>query len=213
MDIRFFEQRATQKGFQRIAGTDEVGRGPLAGPVVAAAVILPDNFANPHITDSKKITQKKREQLYDLIYNQAISIGIAIIDAIEIDRINILQASRLCMTLAIQNLHPAPDVVLIDGIFPTFVDLPQEPIPQGDLKSVSIAAASIVAKVTRDRLMVRYHEEYPEFGFADHKGYPTSFHKEAIRKYGCCPIHRRSFKGVKEYISHAYKQSILWETV
>ena len=131
-----------------------------------------------------------------MIYDQARSIGLGIVDPIEIDRINILQASLLSMSIAIENLHPQPDFLLIDGIFQVASHLPQTPITKGDSRSCSIAAASIVAKVTRDRLMERYHVDYPDFGFDRHKGYPTRAHKEAIRKHGSCPIHRRSFKGV-----------------
>jgi ribonuclease HII len=135
-----------------------------------------------------------------VIYAQAVSIGIGIADPIEIDRINILQASLLAMAMASENLAPRPDYLLIDGIFPIATDLPQQPIAKGDVLSISIAAASIIAKVTRDRLMQNYHRYYPQFDFPKHKGYPTRAHREAIRKYGCCPIHRKSFKGVKEYV-------------
>ena len=200
MDLWFFEKKATREGYNKIAGIDEAGRGPLAGPVVSAAVILPATFRNYDVTDSKKLSPKKRQQLYDVIYTHAVSIGIAIVDPIEIDRINILQASLLAMAMAVANLDPRPDYLLIDGIFPISTDLPQQPIAKGDTLSISIAAASIIAKVTRDRLMQKYHHYYPQFDFPKHKGYPTQAHKEAIRKFGCCPIHRKSFKGVKEFI-------------
>ncbi|QTA87363.1 Ribonuclease HII [Desulfonema magnum] len=198
-DLRTFEKKALKKGFSLIAGIDEAGRGPLAGPVVSAAVILPVSFPVGEITDSKKLTPKKRADLYEKIYLHAISVGIGIVDPLEIDRINILQASLLSMAMSVDNLKPRPDYLLIDGTFGISSDLPQEPIPHGDSLSISVASASIVAKVTRDRLMEQYHQDYPEFGFPRHKGYPTKAHKEAIRKFGCCPIHRRSFKGVKEY--------------
>jgi ribonuclease HII len=146
------------------------------------------------------LTPKKRAYLYDRIYDLAVSIGIGIVDPPEIDRINILQAALLSMAMASENLDPQPDCLLIDGIFMISSTLPQEPIPKGDALSISIAAASIIAKVTRDRLMERYHQDYPQFGFSKHKGYPTKAHKAAIRKFGCCPIHRQSFKGVKEYL-------------
>lgn len=199
-DLWLFEKKAIEKGYSRIAGVDEAGRGPLAGPVVSAAVILPvfSHFAD--ISDSKRVTPKKRAYIYDKIYEHAVSIGIGIIDPIEIERINILKASLLSMAISVENLAPQPDCLLIDGTFPISTNLPQEPIPKGDALSISIGAASIVAKVTRDRLMERYHQDYPQFGFIKHKGYPTKAHKEAIRKFGCCPIHRRSFKGVKEYL-------------
>ncbi len=199
-DLWVFEKEAIGKGCKNIAGIDEAGRGPLAGPVVSAAVILPATFRNSEITDSKKLSPPKRQQLYDVIYAQAVSIGIGIVDPIEIDRINILQASLLAMTMAVENLAPRPDYLLIDGIFPISTDLPQQPIAKGDALSISIAAASIIAKVTRDLLMQKYHHYYPQFDFPKHKGYPTRAHREAIRKYGYCPIHRRSFKGVKEYV-------------
>ncbi len=199
-DLWLFEKEATRKGYRDIAGIDEAGRGPLAGPVVSAAVVLSPAFSVSGVTDSKKLTPKKRTQLYDKIYTQALSIGIGIVDAVEIDRINILQASLLSMAIAVDNLCPQPDCLLIDGIFNIPSHIPQKAIAKGDSLSVSIAAASIIAKVTRDRLMENYHVYYPQFGFPQHKGYPTKAHKEAIRKFGCCPIHRRSFKGVKEYV-------------
>lgn len=201
MDLWFFEKEAAEKGCKAIAGIDEAGRGPLAGPVVSAAVILPTTFEDSDVTDSKKLSPKKRKRLYDIIYTHAVSVGIGIVDAIEIDRINILQASLLAMAMAAANLAPRPDYLLIDGIFPIAADLPQKPIAKGDTLSISIAAASIIAKVTRDRLMQKYHHYYPQFDFAKHKGYPTRAHREAIRDFGCSPIHRKSFKGVREHIS------------
>ncbi len=200
MDLWYFEKEATQKGCRDIAGIDEAGRGPLAGPVVSAAVILPLSFSDPEITDSKKLTAKKRDRLYQKIYDRAVAVGIGIVDPVEIDRINILQASLLAMAMAVDNLDPQPDHLLIDGNFPIPSKLPQQPIPKGDTLSISIAAASIVAKVSRDRLMQIYHHYYPQFNFPKHKGYPTRAHKAAIRKFGFSPIHRRSFKGVKEYV-------------
>ena len=200
MDLWFFEKKATEKGFNTVAGIDEAGRGPLAGPVVSAAVILPPTFSIVDVTDSKKLSAKKRTLLYDGIYEQAISVGIGIVDAAEIDRINILQASLLAMSMATLNLNPQPDCLLIDGPFTISSHLSQKAIAKGDTLSVSIAAASIVAKVTRDRLMEKYHEYYPQFEFYKHKGYPTRAHKEAIREFGYCPIHRKTFRGVKEYI-------------
>lgn len=203
MDLSFFEHRAARSGRRRIAGVDEAGRGPLAGPVVAAAVILPAGFHDARITDSKKLGAARRESLYDVIYRDALTVGIGIVDAAEIDRINILQASLAAMTMAVQNLAPPPDHLLIDGTFPVCLDLPQEPIPQGDARSISIAAASIVAKVTRDRLMDIYDAYYPRFGFTRHKGYPTRDHKAAIQAFGCSPIHRRTFRGVREHTAAA----------
>jgi ribonuclease HII len=196
-DLWRFEKDAIAKGYSAIAGIDEVGRGPLAGPVVSAAVILPVSFSLPGVTDSKKLTHKKRAQLYEKIYEYAVSVGLGIIDPIEIDRINILEASLLSMAISVKNLNPRPDYLLIDGLYAISSNLPQKPIPKGASVRVSIAAASIGAKVTRDRMMERYHQDYPQFGFNAHKGYPTKAHKEAIRIFGSCPIHRRSFKGVK----------------
>jgi ribonuclease HII len=201
MDRWSYENRAALKGHRHIAGTDEVGRGPLAGPVVAAAVILPAGFPDERVVDSKKLTPVQRERRYGVIYRHAVSVGIGIIDALEIDRINILQASLQAMAMAVNNLSPRPDYLLIDGTFPIPVPLPQEPIAKGDALSVSIAAASIVAKVTRDRLMGLYHLYYPDFGFARHKGYPTREHRAAIWRYGCSPIHRRTFRGVREHLA------------
>ena len=198
-DLWLFEREAVKKGCKDIAGIDEAGRGPLAGPVVSAAVILPITFKNSDITDSKKLSAKKRQQLYNVIYSHAVSIGIGIVDPIEIDRINILQASLLAMAIAVKNLDPQPDYLLIDGTFPISSNLPQQSIVKGDALSISIAAASIIAKVTRDRLMQKYHHYYPQFNFPQHKGYPTKAHKEAIQKFGCSPIHRKSFRGVKEF--------------
>lgn len=197
-DLWTFERKAGENGFKKIAGIDEAGRGPLAGPVVSASVILPAFFPVSGINDSKKLTPKKRNDLYEKIYAHAVSIGIGIVDPTEIDRINILQASLLSMVISVKNLKPPPDCLFIDGKFRISSDLPQQPIIHGDSRSISIAAASIIAKVTRDRLMERYHLDYPYFGFSKHKGYPTQAHKAAIKKFGCCPIHRRSFKGVKE---------------
>ena len=199
-DLWYFEKEATRKGYKDIAGIDEAGRGPLAGPVVSAAVILPATFQDPEITDSKKLTPKKRDRLFEKIYDRAVAVGISIVDPVEIDRINILQASLLSMAMAVENLHPQPDHLLIDGTFPIPCKLSQQPIPKGDALSISIAAASVVAKVSRDRMMQNYHHYYPQFEFPRHKGYPTKAHKEAIREFGFCPIHRRSFKGVKEYV-------------
>ena len=200
MDLWYFEKEATRRGCKEIAGIDEAGRGPLAGPVVSAAVILPATFQDSEITDSKKLSPRKRDRLFDKIYDRAIAVGIGIVDPVEIDRINILQASLLAMAMAVENLKPQPDHLLIDGTFTIPSGLSQQPIPKGDALSISIAAASIVAKVSRDRMMQSYHHYYPQFEFPKHKGYPTKAHKKAIREFGHCPIHRRSFKGVKEYI-------------
>ena len=199
-DLWVHEKALIQQGHDIIAGIDEAGRGPLAGPVVSAAVVLPQGFDSQGVNDSKKLTARQRDRIFERIYREASAIGIGIVDALEIDRINILQASRLAMALAVENLRPRPDFLLIDGNFSIPYDLPQQSLVKGDSRSVSIAAASIVAKVSRDRLMLRYHDDYPQFGFDRHKGYPTPPHKAAIAAHGPCLIHRASFRGVREHI-------------
>jgi ribonuclease HII len=199
-DLWAFEKSLAGQGYAKIAGVDEAGRGPLAGPVVSAAVVLPADFRDRGVTDSKKLSPGRREKLFSHIYDQAEAIGIGIVDAQEIDRINILQAARLSMVLALAHLGPSPDYVLVDGNFRLETDLPHEPVIKGDARSISIAAASIVAKVTRDRLMLRYHDDFPQYGFDRHKGYPTKSHKTAIAVHGPCRIHRRSFRGVLEHL-------------
>ncbi|MEW5736291.1 MAG: ribonuclease HII [Thermodesulfobacteriota bacterium] len=191
-----FETQAREKGFATVAGTDEAGRGPLAGPVVAAAVILPPDFDPEGIRDSKKLTPAQRRRAYERIYASQAAVGLFIVDAPEIDRINILAASLLAMSLAVQNLSPEPDHVFVDGPhrFPGKVS--QTPLVGGDARCISVAAASIVAKVSRDRLMERYHLDWPQYGFDSHKGYGTLQHRRAISRFGACPIHRRSFAGV-----------------
>ncbi len=179
--------------YQYICGIDEVGRGPLAGPVVAGAVILPKDCDILYINDSKKLSEKKREELYDIIMKQAVAVGIGCSTPERIDEINILQATYEAMREAISKLEPEPDLLLNDAVTIPQVKIRQIPIIKGDAKSISIGAASIVAKVTRDRLMVQYDEIYPEYGFASHKGYGAQAHVDALRKYGPCPIHRRSF--------------------
>jgi len=195
-----FENEVSRQGFTLIAGVDEAGRGPLAGPVVSAAVILPSDFEAPGINDSKKLTPRKRDRLFDQILAGATAVEVGIVDNRQIDKINILRAALLSMAQAAGKLNPAPDFLLIDGTFTTPAEMPQKAIPKGDSLSISIAAASIIAKVTRDRLMADYHERYPEYGFDRHKGYPTKAHKEAIARCGVTPIHRLTFKGVKEYV-------------
>ncbi len=196
LDDWAYEKAAARDGRCLIAGVDEAGRGPLAGPVVAAAVILPPGFVGRGVTDSKKLSPARRLLALDLIYQEAVSVGVGLIDAPEIDRRNILQASLTAMAMAVSNLKPQPDYLLVDGTFTIPFHLPQQAIAKGDRLSISIAAASIVAKVTRDRLMLAYHQEYPQYGFARHKGYPTAAHREALACYGACPIHRCSFRGV-----------------
>ena len=189
-----FESQARRLGFSLIAGVDEVGRGPLAGPVTAAAVILPENYKNSEIRDSKKLTAARRETLFDVITEDALSIGIGFVEPSIIDEINILRASLLAMQKAVLNLDLSPDFILIDGIHTLDVPVPQKAIVKGDSLSLSIAAASIIAKVSRDHIMDRYHVQYSQYNFAKNKGYGTSEHREAIKKYGVCKIHRKSFK-------------------
>ena len=179
--------------YEYICGIDEVGRGPLAGPVVAGAVILPKDCDILYINDSKKLSEKKREELYDIIMERAVSVGIGYSTPERIDEINILQATYEAMREAIGKLAVMPDLLLNDAVTIPQVSVRQVPIIKGDAKSISIGAASIVAKVTRDRLMVQYDEVYPEYGFSSNKGYGAQMHVDALRKYGPCPIHRRSF--------------------
>jgi len=189
------ERELWRQNYSKIAGVDEAGRGPLAGPVVAAAVIFPQNHSEIlDINDSKKLSEKKREILFDVICDRALSYGIGVVNHIDIDRINILQATYKAMQLAVQNCQIPPDYILIDGRgLPNF-SIPAKAIIKGDSKSLSIAAASILAKVTRDRLMLQLHDQFPVYGFAEHKGYPTKKHIAAIREFGLCSVHRRSFR-------------------
>jgi ribonuclease HII len=177
-----------------IAGIDEAGRGPLAGPVVASAVILPRNFYHPRIDDSKKIPPKKRETLFEYITAQAVNYAFGIIDHSVIDDINILNATKQAMAAAVAGLHITPELLLIDAVRLDEAPCKQFSLVRGDTFSISIAAASILAKVTRDRIMCAYHKQFPLYGFDRHKGYPTRQHREQIRRFGPCAIHRRSFR-------------------
>lgn len=179
--------------YSYICGIDEAGRGPLAGPVVAGAVILPKDCRILYINDSKKLSEKRRNELFDIIKEEAVTYGIGIIDAARIDEINILQATYEAMRSAINNLNPSPDILLNDAVTIPKVDIKQVPIIKGDAKSISIAAASVLAKVTRDRIMEEYDKKYPEYGFAKHKGYGTKQHIQALEQFGASPIHRRTF--------------------
>ena len=193
IDLWKYENEAFAEGFSLVCGVDEAGRGPLAGPVCAAAVILPPQLEIPGLNDSKKLTDKKRRELFDVITAEAVSYGIAFASEREIDEINILQATFLAMERALSQLDPKPELALIDGNRARDFGLPVRTIVKGDSLSASVAAASILAKVTRDRFMEEQDEKYPEYGFAIHKGYGTKRHYAALREYGACPIHRRSF--------------------
>ena len=192
-DLWAYEREAFADGVKLVCGVDEAGRGPLAGPVCAAAVILPPELVIPGLNDSKKLTDKKRRELYDVITAEAVSYGIAFASEKEIDEINILQATFLAMARAMEKLTPQPELALIDGNRAKDFGLPVRTIVKGDSLSASIAAASILAKVTRDRLMEQYDEAYPQYGFAIHKGYGTKRHYEALREFGPSPIHRMTF--------------------
>ena len=189
-----FERKARGCGYRIIAGIDEAGRGPLAGPVVAAAVILPPGYEHPEITDSKKLSPRQRERLYGIIERDAVSIGIGVVEAPVIDAVNILQATLLAMKDAVLELSPSPDYLLIDGLNRIDLAIHQETIIRGDSRSLSVASASIVAKVSRDRLMEMYHRQFPQYNFLRNKGYGTREHREAILKFGRSKIHRRSFR-------------------
>ncbi len=188
-----FEAEMRGQGFVRICGVDEAGRGPLAGPVYAAAVILPYGENIEGLNDSKKLSEKKREELFDIIIQKAVGYGIACAEVEEIEEINILNASFLAMRRAIEQISPLPDFALIDGNMVRNIPVRAKSVVKGDSLSASIAAASILAKVSRDRLLKEYDEKYPQYGFSKHKGYPTKAHYEAIEKFGPCPIHRLSF--------------------
>ncbi len=191
------EQQLREKGYQHIAGVDEVGRGPLAGPVVAGAVILPADYRNESIQDSKQLTDLQREQLFVEIKNSALSFAVGIVGWRQIDEMGILNAAKLAMRRAILKLDPVPDFILIDAVPVNIMEIPQKAIVKGDQKVLSIAAASIVAKVTRDHLMRDYHKKYPHYGFNQHMGYGTEIHLGAIKKHGPCKIHRMSFSPLK----------------
>ena len=197
--LKEYENELQNKGFEYICGIDEAGRGPLAGPVVVASVIMPKDSIIEGINESKKVSEKKREKLYDLILEQAISYGVGIIGQDEIDDINILNATKKGLTNSLKELTQRPDLILVDAL--TNIDtlgIPYESIIKGDAKCYSISAASIIAKVTRDRIMREWDKIYPQYGFATHKGYGTSAHINAIKEYGPCPLHRKTF--IKHFI-------------
>ena len=200
VSTQYFEDLATKRGFECVAGIDEAGRGPLAGPVVAAAVVLGENFDLPGLTDSKKLTEKQRDRFYPHIRQQATAVGIGVASVLEIDQINILQATLLAMQRAVSRLSQFPDHLLIDGITPLPLKISQQTLITGDSRSLSIAAASVVAKVVRDRIMYSFSKQLPVYGFAKHKGYGTQQHRQAIAQFGPSCLHRKTFSGVKEYL-------------
>lgn len=203
VDLLKYEKELYEKGITLIGGVDEVGRGPLVGPVVAACVILPVNYELPGLTDSKKISEKKRDLFYDIIMKDAISVGVGVVGPEEIDEINILEASRLAMKIAIENLDVKPEFILSDAMKLNNIDIPYQDIIHGDALSLSIAAGSVIAKVTRDRMMYELDKKYPEYGFAKHKGYPTKAHLENLVKYGVLSNYRFTYKPVSDLISKA----------
>ncbi len=194
-----YEQDLIDKGIRYIAGCDEAGRGPMAGPVVAAACILPLNYQNDLIDDSKKLSEKKRELAFQQIVKDALAFNVQIIEASDVDILNPKEASRIAMTRAINKLKIKPEYILVD-FEKVYVDIDQKGIKKGDTLSITIAAASILAKVTRDKIMVEYSKEFPQYGFEKHKGYVTKLHKEALSKYGITKIHRKSYKPVQEFL-------------
>lgn len=199
VDLLAYEKKLYKDNITLIAGVDEVGRGPLVGPVVAAAVILPKNYELKGLNDSKKLSEKKREELYPIIMKDAISVGIGEVSAKEIDEINIYEASRKAMMNALDNLRVKPEYILVDAM-PLFTDTPHEAIIHGDALSLSIAAASVIAKVTRDRMMIELDEKYPMYGFKKHKGYPTKLHLENLKKYGPLKNYRFTYGPVRDLI-------------
>ena len=193
-ELKQIEEELYNSGANLICGIDEAGRGPLAGPVVVAAAIMPRDSMIEGVNDSKKVTEKKREKLYDLITDEAIAYGVGIIDQKEIDRINILNATKEGLTMAVKELNPKPDLIIVDALSKIDTEgIPYKSIIKGDAKCYSIACASIIAKVTRDRIMRQWDEVYPQYGFIKHKGYGTAAHISAIKEYGLCPLHRLSF--------------------
>ena len=196
LDNHRYEKKYYNQDYTLIAGVDEVGRGPLVGPVVAAAVILPINYKLEGLTDSKKLSEKKRDYFYDIIIKDAISVGVGVIDNKKIDEVNIYEATKLAMIEAINNLNPKPEIVLTDAMSLS-LDTTCEPIIKGDIKSITIAAASVVAKVTRDKMMYALDKKYPYYNFKNNKGYPTKDHINAIEKYGIIEKHRKSYAPIK----------------
>jgi len=206
-----YEKQAHQEGWTLVAGVDEAGRGCLAGPVVASAAILPSDFSLEGLDDSKVLTEQTRERLYPIILEAAVSIGVGFASAGEIDRFNILRATHLAMQRAVDALKPSAELLLVDGNQPLPGRLPQRTIVKGDSRVLSIAAASVVAKVSRDRWMVIQASKFPQYGFSKHKGYGTRRHRAAIVAHGPCPLHRRTFRGVIEHLEPAERAAVLEE--
>ncbi len=196
-----FERSAREAGYTCIAGLDEAGRGPLAGPVVAAAAVLPEGLLIPGLTDSKQVDERERDRLFDVICAQALCYGVGIADERTIDRVNIYQATIIAMEQALDALNPRPDYLLLDAITLPRISLPQKPLIKGDCRSHSIAAASILAKVTRDRVMLELHDRYPQYNFKKHKGYGTREHFEALYRHGPCDAHRKTFNPVARMLA------------
>lgn len=200
VDLYQYEKELWKSGINLIAGMDEVGRGPLIGPVVTACVILPKDFVLEGLTDSKKLSEKKREEFYDYIMEHAISVGIGMMDEKVIDEVNIYEATKLAMYQAVEKSRVKPEHVLIDAMKLDKLEMPSTSIIKGDAKSISIAAASVIAKVTRDRMMIELDKKYPMYGFKSHKGYPTKKHIEALKEYGLIDGYRKTFKPVSEMV-------------
>lgn len=207
VDLYQYEKELWKNGINLIAGMDEVGRGPLIGPVVTACVILPKDFVLEGLTDSKKLSEKKREEFYDYIMEHAISVGIGMMDNKVIDEVNIYEATKLAMYQAVEKSKVKPEHVLIDAMKLDKLEMPSTSIIKGDAKSISIAAASVIAKVTRDRMMIELDKKYPMYGFKSHKGYPTKKHIEAIKEYGLIDGYRKTFKPISEMVKELENQN------
>lgn len=206
VDLYQYEKELWKNGINLIAGMDEVGRGPLIGPVVTACVILPKDFVLEGLTDSKKLSEKKREEFYDYIMEHAINVGIGMMDEKVIDEVNIYEATKLAMYQAVEKSKVKPEHVLIDAMKLDKLEMPSTSIIKGDAKSISIAAASVIAKVTRDRMMIELDKKYPMYGFKSHKGYPTKKHIEAIKEYGLIDGYRKTFKPISEMVKELENQ-------
>jgi len=205
-----FESAAWRRGITRLAGVDEAGRGPLAGPVVAAAVVLEPGARIAGVDDSKRLPPEERRRLFDVIRERAVGVGVGVVDHVTIDRINILQATRLAMGQALSALEIEPELVLTDYVTVPGLHCPQRNLVEGDRRSASVAAASIIAKVTRDRIMEEADREYPVYGFGRHKGYPTPEHRMALEQHGPCALHRRTFAGIWNQLALFSRNELQW---